>query len=66
MSLEDFTELLNQNVDFVSGVLKNVFQESNNEQQPIFCEESIGYSVEVANIQSKRFGSFEERNPCGF
>ena len=42
MSLEDFTELLNQNIDFVSGVLKNVFQKSNNEQQPIFCEESMG------------------------
>ena len=53
MSLEDFTELLNQNIDFVSGVLKNVFQKSNNEQQPIFCEESIGYSMEGANTEQE-------------
>lgn len=65
MSLEDFTELLNQDIDFVSGVLKNVFQKSNNEQQPIFCEESMGIRWKV-RLQSKRFGSFEERNPCGF
>lgn len=53
MSLEDFTELLNQDINFVSGVQKNVFQESNNEQQPIFCEESIGYWMEVANTEQE-------------
>ena len=53
MSLEDFTELLNQNIDFVSGVLKNVFQKSNNEQQPIFCEESSGYLMEGANTEQE-------------
>ena len=53
MSLEDFTELLNQGINFVSGVQKNVFQESNNEQQPVFCEESIGYWMEVANTEQE-------------
>ena len=43
MSFENFTELLDQDIDFVSGVLKDIFEKSNNEQQPIFCEESIWY-----------------------
>ena len=41
MSLEDVGELLNQKVDFTSGVLQNIFKKSNDEEQSIFCEESM-------------------------